>query len=927
MHKFTLLILFFITSFVATAQEKISINAVSKPLTEVIPELEKATDYRFYFDESWAKQQLITINEKQVSLKVVLDKICSQGKISYTFLNGQKVLLTSGIRILTDFSESYSSYLENNKLSKVDSSIYVRPVRKDTTSSKINEEFQLFTIGSPSIKPGQKEAILTGYVKDTETGEPLIGAVVFIDKTQKGTHTNEFGFYTITLPKGQHKLIYQSVGMKSTSRNIQIHSDGKLNVELKSTPTALKEVMVTEKRNNQVRSLQMGMEKLTMKTIKQMPMGFGEPDIIKSTLLLPGVQSVGEAASGFNVRGGSVDQNLILLNDVPIMNTSHFFGFFSGFNSDVIKDVTLYKSGIPAKFGGRSSAVMDISMKDGNRKDLKLKGGISPVFSRITVESPIVKDKCSFVFGARTTYSDWVLKLIDDENIKQSTANFYDLQGNISYDLNDKNSIYLSAYKSHDEFDYHSSDAYAYNSLASTLKWKHIFSPKLYNTVSLGLSNYDYTLQSRGDSVLFSEIKYKLNQNSIKANFAYHPGSNHNVDFGLNSTLYLLAPGKQTPAGARSMVLPKTIENEQALETAIYLGDEFEVSDRLSISAGLRYTLYTAFGPKLVYEYIPGQSKTEESIAGSTSYAKGKIIKAYSAPEFRLAANYKTGDNSSMKFGIDRTNQFIHMISNTAAMSPTDIWKLSDKYLKPQQADQFSLGYYQNLRNNSIEASVETYYKFLHNVLDYKGGADLIMNEHLETDLLNGKGKAYGIEFMIKRKTGRLTGWANYTYSRVLHKLDSEFPEDVVNKGSYFPSNYDKPHEIKVTTNLKLSRRANISSNFQYSTGRPFTAPVAYYLLNGAYRVNYSDRNSLRMDDYVRLDLAATINGNLVKRKLNHSSWTFSVYNVLGRKNPYSIFFRTEKRQVNGYKMSIFGEPVYTLTYNFNIRGNAKDDF
>lgn len=671
----------------------------------------------------------------------------------------------------------------------------------------------------------------------------------------------------------------------------------------------------------------MGMEKLTVKTIKQMPMGFGEPDIIKSTLLLPGVQSVGEAASGFNVRGGSVDQNLILLNDVPIMNTSHFFGFFSGFNSDVLKDVTLYKSGIPAKYGGRSSSVMDITMKDGNRKKVKFKGGISPVFSRITLESPIVKDKCSFIFGGRTTYSDWVLDLIKDEKIKKSKASFYDLQGNISYDVNSKNSLYFSMYNSHDYFDYYSSDAYEYNSLASTLKWNHIFSPKLFSTFGFGLSNYDYTLSSRNDSSLMNNVEYKLMQNSFKTNFSYHPENNHKIEFGLNATWYKLNPGFQYPVGRNSLVVEEELEQEQALETSVYLSDEFELSNLVSISAGIRYSFYAAFGPKTRFDYLPGQSRTLESTTGSSTFESGKLIKAYNAPEFRIATNIKTGENNSMKFGIDRMNQFIHMISNTAAMSPTDIWKLSDSYLKPQRSDQFSVGYYQNLRNNTIEASIETYYKFLKNVLDYKGGAQLIMNEHLETDLLNGKGKAYGVELMIKRKTGKLTGWANYTYSRVLHKLDSDYPEDIVNGGRYFPSNYDRPHEFKVATNFKFSRRANFSSNFQYSTGRPFTAPVAYYMLNGAYRVKYSDRNTFRMDDYIRLDLAATINGNLKKKKLNHSSWTFSVYNVLGRKNPYSVFFKTEGRTVNGYKMSIFGQPVYTLTYNFNFMGNAKDDF
>lgn len=920
-----ILVLLFV--FPVQGQEKLTFKFSSAELEEVISRLEDITNYRFYYDKKWGEDITITVNIEQSDLETALSSTFGGVGISYVILDDNKIVLSKGFNIQTDFSEKYKDFVNKKKASQIDTITYRLPTKKEAIEKNISAEFQVYKIGTASGKTEGKQPRLSGYIKNQETGEPLVGAVVYNERTEKGTFTNAYGYYTFTLTKGDHRLTIQSMGMKNTIRNIQLLSDGKLDVELKSATTALKEVVVTEKRGDMVRNLRMGIEKLTMKDIKQMPMGFGEPDIIKSTLMLPGVQSVGEAASGFNVRGGSVDQNLILLNEVPILNTSHFFGFFSGFNSDVINDVTLYKSAIPARFGGRSSSVMDISMKDGNRKNTKLKGGISPVFARMTFETPIVKDKLSVIIGGRATYSDWVLRLLDDEKIKNSEANFYDVQGKITYDINNKNSIYLSAYKSYDKFDYYSEDAYDYSTLAATLKWKHVFSQKLFSTFSLGLSNYDYSLSSRADSSSMNEMKYKVDQNIFNTNFSYHPENDHKINFGLNSTFYRMEPGLRSPVGELSLFAEKELEHEQALEASVYISDEFDLGGRLSLSGGFRFTYYAFLGPNTENIYGEGQSKTVENIVGANEYGNKEIIKTYALPAFRVSVNYKTGENSSVKFGFDRMNQFIHMISNTAAMSPTDIWKLSDSYLKPQKSNQFSFGYYKNLRNNTLEFSVETYYKFLMNVLDYKGGAQLLMNDHLETDFLNGKGKAYGVEFMLKRKVGKLTGWVNYTYSRILHQLNSEFAEDDVNNGEYFPSNYDKPHEFKLASNFKVSRRLNMSLNFNYSTGRPYTAPVAYFKFHDAYRVDYSDRNTFRMDDYIRLDFAATVNGNLIKKKMNHSSLTFAVYNVLGRSNPYSIYFRSDGDKVSGYKMSIYDQPVFTLTYNFNIMGNAKDDF
>ncbi|WP_430811400.1 MULTISPECIES: TonB-dependent receptor [unclassified Carboxylicivirga] len=908
-----------------TFGQHITFHKDSATFESIIIQLEKHSNYRFFYADSWTDTLHFKVAFEKMQVRKTIDWLAKKSHLDYTLRNTD-VIFTKNYKVKTNYAQQYLDLLSYKTAFNTDSIVYEAPKKEDLTEKTISDEYLVFTIGNKAANPSSKKATLSGKITDIESGEPLIGTVIYIDDLKNGTVTNPYGHYSFSMPKGRYRVQYRSVGMRTTYRNIVIHSDGVLDVSMKSKPTSLKEVTITARSEDPVRNLHMGMEKITMKTLKQLPLGMGEADVIKSTLLLPGVQSVGEASSGFNVRGGSTDQNLILLNDAPIINTSHFFGFFSGFNSDIIKDITLYKNGIPAKYGGRVSSVMDMSVKEGNRKKTRLNGGISPVSGRLTLETPLKKDKSSFILAARTTYSDWVLKLLDDAKLKNSSAGFYDLQGSFSWDLNEQNSLYLSGYYSYDDFDYYTEDAFEYNTLAATIKWKHIFNPKLFSTFTGTVSNYNYTTESRTDSSLLHYIDYRLNQYGAKADFSYLSAKNHKIDFGLNATWYDLWPGKQTPASPSSLIAHKKLEKEQALEAALYISDEFDLTHFMSLSAGLRYSFYTNFGPKTQFNYTPGQPRTVENMTDTTDHGNGPIS-FYAGPELRLSSNIRLSGTSSLKLGYNRMYQYIQMISNTAAMAPTDIWKLSDQYLKPQRGDQFSIGYYKKLRNNSIEASLEAYYKKLDNIIDYKGGAQLVMNEHLETDVLNGQGKAYGIEMMIQKKRGKLSGWVNYTYSRIKHRMNSQFREEQVNNGTYFPANYDKPHDFKVVANYKFSRRLNVSGNFFYSTGRPFTAPVAYYQFGGAEKVYYANRNAMRMPDYIRLDMAATLNGNLVAKKLNHSSWTFAVYNVLGRQNAYNIFFRAEGDKIQGYKMSIFGQPIYTLTYKFKFMGNAKGDF
>ncbi|WP_083631131.1 TonB-dependent receptor [Labilibacter marinus] len=910
-----------------SAQEITSpIRKDSLSFSEAISILEKNNNARIFYKTEWIKIPTLERGILEKPFIKALNHLAKSNHLAYFFLDESTILFTKDYAIKSNYAKSYHEYLKTNITKNTDTIEYAPLPRANLEKTLINKEYKTYNIGSPSANKNKKTATINGVVKDIETGESLVGTVVYIDKIQKGSVSNAYGAYTLTVPKGQYKIEYRSLGMRTTHRNVNIYSDGVLNIELKSKPTSINEITVKATADDKVKNLEMGVEKISIKSLKRMPSGFGEADIIKGTLLLPGVQAVSEASAGFNVRGGSSDQNLVLLNETPIMNTSHFFGFFSGFNADLVKDVTLYKSGVPAKYGGRASSVMDITLKDGNRKQTKISGGISPVSGRLVVDGPIKKDKSSFILGARSTYSNWVLKLLDDVKLKNSNANFHDLQGNFSFDLNDKNSLYISGYYSHDDFDYHQEEGFSYNTLASSIKWHKTFSPKLFSSFSANMSQYNYNMSSNVKPTTYNEVKYKLNQYSIKTDFTYHTASNHKIDFGLNSTWYDLSPGERTPFGEESTILPEKLEDERAIETSLYLSDQFNLTHFLSVSAGIRFTTYANFGPKTQFNYTNDQPLHTENITDTTTYKSGDLVLFYSNPEFRLSANFALSNRSSIKLGVSRMHQYIQMISNTATISPTDIWKLSDQYLKPLRSDQYSIGFYQKI-GEKYEFTAETYYKKLDNIIDYKGGAKLVMNEHLETDIINGDGKAYGVELMMEKKMGKFTGWVNYTYSRILHKSSTPFKQEEINNGDYYPANYDKPHDFKLTANYKAGRRVNLSSSFMYSSGRPFTAPIAYYKFKNSIRPYYTERNALRMEDYMRWDIAATLHGNLIRKKMNHSSWTFAVYNVLGRKNPYSVFFRSEGGKVKGYQMSIYGQPIFTVTYNFKLRGNAKDDF
>jgi hypothetical protein len=882
-------------------------------------DVEQQIPVRFMYHQKMVDSLDVSGSFENSSITEVLTQVFRKTDLNFLITENTTVIITENIKIRYELPVNF---FDRTELETKSQNYLVFDFEQETDEKVklINTlENTILEIGDKSEISKSDYASIAGYIKNSKNGEPIIGAVIYIENPRIGVASDQFGYYSITIPKGPQELKMKSMGYKDTKRLIKLYSDDKLDIEMLEDIIPLKEVVIESESDINVSGLQMGLNKLDIQAMKKVPPVLGEVDVLRIVLTLPGVQSVGEAANGFHVRGGSADQNLVLFNEAPIYNPTHFFGFFSAFNPDLIKNVDLYKGSIPANYGGRISSVLEVQAKDGNYKKFVGSGGISPVTARLTLEGPVIRDKASFIAGFRSTYSDWLLKQLPNANLKNSTASFYDIFGKLSFDLNDKNTIYAGGYFSKDRFSFNSDTLYGYTNSSLSLQWKHIYNNKLYSVFSGIYSGYNYNINSEKNEINAFNLDYSLNNYIAKIDFNYFPSNKHKIDFGISSMYYNIQPGTFTPKGEGALVIPKTLDTEQGIESAIYLGDIYDISPFFSLYLGLRYSVFNYLGPQSINIYAENGPLEEETIIGEKTYGEGENIQTYHGPEIRFSAKYDLNDNSSLKLGYNRMRQYINMLSNTTSISPTDIWVLSDIYILPQIGDQISLGYFKNFKNNSIESSVEIYYKHIENLLDFKNGALILLNEHIETDIVNGTGRSYGIEFLLRKKTGKLNGWMSYAYSRALIQVNSEYAGESINSGEYFPASYDKPHNFNALTNYKFSRRISISGNLTYSTGRPITYPVAKYYIGNSTRLHYSDRNQFRIPDYFRLDLSLNLEGNHKIKKLNHSSWAFSVYNVTGRNNVYSIYFVSEDGKVNGYQLSVFANAIPTITYNFRF--------
>lgn len=766
--------------------------------------------------------------------------------------------------------------------------------------------------------PNPQKHTISGTIKDANTGENLIGVSIGIKGAGYGSTSNQYGYYSLTIPEGDYVLTCSYIGYQPTVNEINLFNNVKLDIKLSDDPYQLQEVVITDEHAaREISEVAMGTTTLSSKTIKAMPAFLGETDVIKSITLLPGVATVGEGTTGFNVRGGGVDQNLVILDEAPVYNTSHLFGFFSVFNPDVVKDITLYKSGVPAKYGGRLSSVLDVTQKDGNNQKLAASGGIGFVGARLALEGPLVKDRSSFIIAARKSYIGELLKGVDD--LKNSTVGFYDLNAKVNFKINDRNKIFWSAYSGKDNLTLGDDDIYlSYRNLTTTFRWNHLISDKLFSNVSAVYSNYKYVQGSTEKDFEFEGTNGIVTYN-LKSDFTYYLNSKHTINYGLSFLLYQFKGLKIHPASGLSPVAPFNVSDEHALEPAIYVQDDYSINEKIKFSVGVRYSSFYSIGPGSVYAYQDNLPRSVSTITDTISYKNGALIKQYGGFEPRLGVKVLLDKNSFLQVTYDRSRQNIHLISNTTSATPLDVWKGSDKYVKPEIANQYSIGYFRNVRDNTVEASVQVYYKDIQNIVDYKDGADLVLNKAIDADLLTGIGKAYGIEFSLNKTIGRFNGWLSYTYSRTLRQVNGKFPSEKINNGKYYPATYDMPNRITFSASYKVSPRFSISSNFTYNTGRPTTYPDGRYYYGAIVVPQYTSRNQDRISDYHRLDLAFTLDGKPHKKW--RSQWVFSIYNVYSRRNAYSIYLHSIKHtpETESIRLSILGSALPSITYNFKI--------
>ena len=766
-----------------------------------------------------------------------------------------------------------------------------------------------FFILTSSLSAQNKKYAISGYITDASNGESLIGATFYVPEQKTGVTANAYGFYSISLPQGKYKASISFVGFTTKEVEINLTSDQKVNILLEPSSNEIEEVVISSQRKNvNVSAPEMSVERLSMTTIKRIPALMGEVDVIKAIQLLPGVQATSEGSSGFSVRGGGYDQNLILLDEATVYSASHLMGFFSVFNNDAIKDVKLYKGDIPATFGGRLSSLMDIRTKDGNNQKHSVTGGIGTISSRLTLEGPIVSDRATYLVSARRTYADLFLKLASDPDLKKSTLYFYDMNAKVNYRINHNNRIYLAGYLGRDKF----ANKFAgmdFGNKTLTLRWNHIFSSRLFSNFTLIGSTYDYYLKSSISDQLSEELKSQLKDYGFKADLSYQLNPKNQLKFGYNFTHHTINPGEGGGVGDNSIISRVTLPKEYAMEHAVYLSNETKLGEKLTLKYGLRYSLLQNVSNGEEMNYLEDYQPKEMRI-----YTKGEVYNNQWQLEPRAGAMYQFNRENSVKASYSRTAQYIQLASNSTAGSPLDIWFLASQNVKPQLCDQFALGYFRNFANDMYEASIEFYYKDMRNVVDFKDHAELMINKNLEQELRFGKGESYGMEVMLRKNEGRLNGWISYTYSASTRQIDD------INDGNWYRSPYDKPNNISVVLNYELSRKWVISANWVYASGMPATFPTGRYQVENNYVPIYSGRNEYRYPDYHRLDLSATWDLSKPGKKFHHEL-NFSLYNAYGRKNPWTILFMQEDDQPD----TSYSEMVYlfsfvpSVTWNFNF--------
>lgn len=912
---FTLLFFFQIIAFSQTKNDSITISFDNETVSQTLKKLEEKQSLSFYYDSKWleSENKMITENFINSSLEDILTKIFTNTSLNY-YVDNNKIILTQNRIVYDYFVDNYfKPEINNNGKSSGNTT--------DQNKTNItNFDSNVIYIGKQKKGNISSKHELSGFIKNIETDEPVKNVKVKANAKNIETITDDNGFYKLELPTGMHTITVENLNTKGNTKKIFINESGTLDFNISQKTIGIKEIVITNKIQTKIKTSVVGATSIDLENMKNVPILLGEQDVFKIATIMPGIKTTGEGSSGLNVRGGNADQNLILVDDISLYNPFHFLGFFSSVNPYSLKSVTIYKGSIPVEYGGRLSSVIDLKTKKPNNTKLSGEGGVGPVTSNLFVNVPVVKNKSAVIAGFRATYSDWILKTLKDEQLKKSSASFYDFFTKYNHEINENNSIQASLYYSDDKFKITSDSLINYNNRLLGINWSHKFSKKMNSQLLLNNSDYKYGMNYSNEYEVNKSFKsgFHLNETNAQLKFENNLNNKFTVSYGLSGKLYKINPGFLNATEATSLIMPINLNNEKALESSVYLKTEAKLTDKLLINIGGRYTSFSYLGANTQRIYEDGLPKNDATLIETKEYKNNEVIKRYGGFEPRISARYMLTNSLSTKIGYDKTYQYIHLLSTNTTQSPTDIWKLSDINVKPQEGEQFSIGLYKNL-NEVYEISLEGYTKKSKNILDYKTGANIILSDKIETELLQGEGKSYGVEFLIKKSTGKLNGWIAYTYSRSFIKLDSQYRDERVNNGAFFASNFDKPHDFNSVLNYKITKRYSFSCNFVYQTGRPITYPIGKYTYGSSEFTLYSDRNEFRIPDYYRVDLSFNIEGNHKIKKLAHSFWNISIYNLLGRNNPYSIYFVTENGQVKGYKTSIFAIPIPTITYNFKF--------
>jgi hypothetical protein len=878
----------------------ISGNYKKLPLITFLNRIESAYPVRFYYKSGWFEKDTVTFNVNGKPLQDVLDFAMKGTPYTFRIIQGNEVVF----------------------LPKDQVSVLIGQMRNFSSNGDMDTPFTL--IGKPEETGKLKIATITGKVTDGKTGEPVIGAVIQVTNLSQGAVSNVQGNYKLSLAPGLYSFEVSSVGYEKSLYNVKVVGHGEMNFELFDKSIALDDIIIYGQRvDRNVSSHQMSLVELDARTIKQLPSISGGRDVLKGLTTMPGVKSIGEFSSGINVRGGGEDQNLYLVNGTPLFNTSHVFGLFSVINPDAVEKLSLYKGHIPAAYGERVSSVVDIRTTETVPVKPRIKGGIGIYDSRLMAELPLYKNKVFLDFGGRTSYSDWILKSMNDINLRNSRASFYDLNGTLHVNLG-KSRISISGYASHDVFKLASEVRYNYGSNLGSVNWNYMFNSNLASYLSLSYSQYGVHKDDISTNLLQSRLESGIKYYSVKYRLKYSGIRGHTMDAGFSLIKYDVQPGILLPLNSSSIINSASVNPEQAYEGAFFVNDEYTVNDYLTINAGLRISGFMNVGPASLAQYTPGMPRDSTSIPGFRQYGKNDVIQVYSGLEPRLSTRLQLSEHSSVKISYNRNIQYLSLISYTTVSTPADIWKLADPYVKPLLANQAAIGYYRNFFNNSIEASMEIYYKTLDHVIEYKNGATLEMNPNLSTVLLDASGRNYGLELLVKKNSGKLDGWISYTYSRALRKTDGQYPTEIINNNRYFPSSYDRPHDLTTVANYHVNKRLQFSANFTFSSGRPITLPEYKYFEGSEVVVFFSDKNAYRIPAYHRLDLTLSLDESLKIKKRWKGSWSFSILNVYGRKNAYTIFYKKEEpspandyNRFSLYKLYLIGRPIPTISYSF----------